>query len=536
MGLKFTCWNILLFQYLKRDWKKIFFWILGVSVFSVGFLPAFEEMAEGQAMAGLYETLQNPAMTSMIGPTPVEASDYTLGAMYTHQMLIFCVLLSMILSALHVIGHTRKEEDLGLVELLRSFRIGRQANSFAVLLEMVIVNILLALVIGLGMSSFGTSDLSTNGSFLFGASIGFAGILGSIIALAAAQIMPTSAGATGLTLGAIGSLYIARAGTDVSNINLSMLNPLGWTYLTYPFTTNDWLPLLYLSVFSIFLLLIAFILENARDLGAGYLPERQGRETAKESLLSVQGLFLRINRGITISWLVTFMIMGAAYGSIYGDMQSFINGNETIQEMFSFTGVSIEESFTGMIMMIMMVLVAVLPIAIVNKLFNEETRLHLSQLFATKVSRNQLYWTSVGLAIVSGVLGTVAVAGSLSLTAISVMGENPNIRVIDFFIAGFNYFPAVLFFIGLASVVIGWRPRFGKMVYVYLAYSFSINYFGGMIDLPEWLNNSAVQSWIPQMPIEEFNLTVFVLLTLLSVTLMVFGIIGYSRRDMYEGS
>lgn len=536
MGLKFTCWDILLLQYIKRDWKKIIFWVLGVSAFSVAFLPAFREMAEGQGINGLYETLQNPAMISMIGPTPVEASGYTLGAMYTHQMLIFCVLLSMIVSALHVIGHTRKEEDLGLVELLRSFRIGRQANSFAVLLEVVIVNLLLALVIALGMISIGAADLSVNGSFLFGASIGAAGIMGAIIALAAAQIMPTSAGATGLTLGVIGSLYIARAGTDVSNVDFSMLNPLGWTYLTYPYTNNEWLPLLYLGIFSGLLLLIAFILENARDLGAGYLPERQGRDTAKKSLLSVQGLFFRINRGISISWLVTFMVMGAAYGSIYGDMQSFINGNETIQEMFSFTGVSIEESFTGMIMMIMMVLVAILPIAIVNRLFNEEVRLHLSQLFATKVSRNQFYWTSIGLAIVFGILGTVAVAGSLGLTAASVMGENPNIELIDFFIAAFNYFPSILFFIGLSSIVLGWRPRFGKMIYVYLAYSFSINYFGGIIELPEWLNNTAVQGWIPQMPIEEFDLTVFVWLTLLSIILMVFGTIGYNRRDIHEGS
>src|SRR5690625_7902966 len=107
--------------------KKIILWILVLCLFSTGFNPAFKEIAKGQGLLGMFETLQNPAMISMVGPTSVEvASDYTLGAMYAHEMLLFCGLFAMIISILHVIGHTRKEEDLGLTELVRSFQeIGR---------------------------------------------------------------------------------------------------------------------------------------------------------------------------------------------------------------------------------------------------------------------------------------------------------------------------------------------------------------------------------------------------------------------------
>src|SRR5699024_12558547 len=73
--------------------------------------------------------------------------------------------------------------------------------------------------------------------------------------------------------------------------------------------------------------------------------------------------------------------------------------------IFTHSGVSIEESFTGTIMMVMIGLVSILPIAIVNKLFSEECRLHLSQLYATKVTRSQLYWTSIGLAVFAGFVG-----------------------------------------------------------------------------------------------------------------------------------
>ena len=76
--------------------------------------------------------------------------------------------------------------------------------------------------------------------------------------------------------------------------------------------------------------------------------------------------------------------------------KSFLGGgNELMKQMFTQSGVSIEESFTATIMMVMIGLVTILPIAVVNKLFAEETRLHLSQLYVTKITRGQLYWTTI---------------------------------------------------------------------------------------------------------------------------------------------
>ncbi|WP_228440928.1 ABC transporter permease [Novibacillus thermophilus] len=296
MEEKFSRWEILFVQYLKRDWKKIIIWILGVGLFSGGFVPAFEELAEGQGLVGMFETLKNPAMIAIVGPTPIEtATEYTLGAMYAHEMLLFCSLIAMVISVLHVISHTRKEENLGLTELVRSFQIGRQANSLATMTETILINVFLALFISGVLISFGAETITTEGSLLFGASIGFSGIIGAGIALVLAQVMPTSSSATGSTLGFIGLLYIMRAGTDISHVDLSMFNPLGWTYLTFPFTDNNWTP--FILLFLVVVVIIAFTLEGFRDMGSGYLPEREGREYAKRSLLSVRGLLFKINKG-----------------------------------------------------------------------------------------------------------------------------------------------------------------------------------------------------------------------------------------------
>src|SRR5699024_5939201 len=331
--------NTLLGQYIKRDWLKIGFWILGVGLFSAAFVPAFQEIAKGDGLQGMFETLQNPAMTSMVGPTPIEsANDYTLGAMYAHEMLLFCGLFAMIIAALHVISHTRKEEELGLTELIRSFQVGRQANALATVMQVLLINILLVLLIAGVMISFGADTITAEGSFLFAASIGAAGLIGAGIALMMAQIMPTSTASTGTTLGIIGLLYIIRASTDAANADFSMLNPMGWTYLTYPFTENNWLPLVYALALSLLLVLLAFVLEGARDMGAGYLPQRKGKEKASKWLLSIPGLFLKLNKATIISWLIAFLVLGAAYGSIYGDMQTFLESNDVVEQMFTQSG------------------------------------------------------------------------------------------------------------------------------------------------------------------------------------------------------
>ncbi|MMZ58595.1 hypothetical protein D1872_205830 [compost metagenome] len=378
--------------------------------------------------------------------------------------------------------------------------------------------------------------ISAEGSLLFGTSIGAAGILGAVIALLMAQIMPTSSGAIGSSLGIVGLLYIIRAGTDVSNVDFSMINPMGWTYLTYPFTETNWIPLILAVAFSVIVVIIAFALEGGRDMGTGYLPEREGRESAKKSLLSLPGLFSKLNKGVMISWLIAFFIMGAAYGSIYGDMQTFLESNEIMSQMFTITGASIEEAFTGTIVMVMIGLVSILPIAIVNKLFTEEVRLHLSQLYATKVTRAQLYWTSVMLAIIAGNVGILLASSGLGGMAISTMGDDSPMNIWDFFAAGYNFLPSVLFFTGLAALALGWAPRLGKAVYVYLGYSFALNYFGGILDLPEWFSKTAVQSWIPRMPLDPFDTTTFITITVISISLMVIGYIGYSKRDIVDGA
>src|SRR5690625_5237005 len=284
------------------------------------------------------------------------------------------------------------------------------------------------------MLSFNSDSITVEGTFLYAASLAMAGIMGAVVALVMAQIFPNSSGATGSSLAIIGLLYVTRAVTDIVNVDLTLFNPLGWIYLTYPFTENNWIFLFFGAVFSIILLIIAFVLEDKRDMDTNYLPEKQGREKANKSLLSIPGLFMRLDKGIIISWLVALILLGIGYGSIYGDLQMFIESNEFIAQMFGAEGFSIEETLTGTILMTLVSLAAILSIVVVNKLFTEEKKSHLNQIFSTRITRAKLYWTNIILAVIVGIIGIGLASGFLGTAALAVMEEGSSpMELSDFF-------------------------------------------------------------------------------------------------------
>lgn len=535
MKEKFGRWGLLLALYLKRDWKKILIWVLGLGLFAAGLVPAFVEVAKDGGAAGMFEALNNPAMVALIGPNPVEsAAEYTLGIMYSHEMLLFSGLIAMVISILHVVNHSRKEEDLGLTELIRSFQVGRQADSLALMVEVVLINTALLVLIAGVLLSFGLESINVEGALLFASSIGLAGVMGGAIALVIAQVMPISSAATGTSLGFMGFLYILRGLTDISNVKLSMFNPLGWLYLSFPFNENNWLPVIFGLVFTGFLLVVAFVLEGNRDMGAGYLPEREGRANAKKSLLSVTGLFINRNKGMIAAWLISFFVLGAAYGAVFGELDSFIESNEFMKMMFVQSGISIEQSFISSIMLVMVSLVCILPVAIVNRLFSEERNRYLSQISGTKVRRGELYWANIILAAASAIAGVLLTALGTGWAA--KIAVKDKIMLSNFFAIGLNLLPVVLLTLGLSALFLGFVPKLGKFVYVYIASSFFINYFGSMLNLPEWISNTAPQNWLPNLPAEQFNLKIYIFLIALSLTLTIIGYLGYKNRDLLEGS
>jgi len=533
MNNRFNKTGMLFLHALRRDWLKLLIWAVALSLFAGGFAKSLYEIY-GKDPAGLvtmYETLKNPAMIAMLGPTAATAETYTIGAMYAHEMILFTALIFAIISIMHVISRTRKEEDDGITELIRSFQVGRLANTTAIVLEMLLLHVVIIALSTILLQVQNVPGLNFSSNLLYSVSLGMQGFLWAMIALIFVQLSAGAGGARGLSFLTLGLFYILRMVTDMSAPDASWFNPLGWSYLVNVYVMDDWLPIVIGFVASIVFLAFSYILEHARDVGTGYLPERSGRNHAKERLLSLPGLVLRLQKTFIISWLISIFITGAMYGSIFGDMDEFVSDNEIMKQMFLHNAnYTIQEQFMSVLFVVLSLLTTIFIVGSLMKLINEEKKGHWDQLYATKLSRAKFYWFHVILTSILGVLGQFSGILGLYLAQRSVM-ETP-LSLWEITKAGIVWVPAIFFFIGILALLIGWLPRFTVIIWGYLLLAFFVSYFGQMMDIPEFVINLDIFSYIPKVPVEEWNWGTIIVIKLLALFMIIIGFIGYKKRDL----
>src|SRR5690625_7255239 len=86
-----------------------------------------------QSRQGVAETMRNPAMSAMVGQG-YGSDNYTNGAMMAHQMLLLTAVTVAIFSILLVARHTRADEEVGRVEMIRALPSDRLADVHATII------------------------------------------------------------------------------------------------------------------------------------------------------------------------------------------------------------------------------------------------------------------------------------------------------------------------------------------------------------------------------------------------------------------
>lgn len=522
--------RLLRFQ-LRQDGLKLLLWIAGISLvsISVGYsLPGlFPSAAERQAMA---ETLRNPAMIAIVGPS--EALDnYTIGAMFAHEMLLFTALAVAIMNILVVTGHTRGDEEDGRLELLRSMPVGKLAVLGATFLELLIANSLLALIHGIGLGALGMESMSLPGSMLYGASLGGVGLAFAASSALLAQLTASGRGAIGLSLAFLGGNYMLRAVTDVSAPEFSWLSPLAWSYLTEPYVKNHWLPVIIEILYCVIVLIAALLLNHIRDLGAGFFPQRGGRDHAKSSLLSPHGLALRLLKPTLFSWIIALFIMGNTYGSVFGDLDSFFAGNDSLQLLLpEDSAYTLTEQFMSVLMVILAIAGTIPVLNAIFRLKGEEKKGRMDAIYAAAVSRTRIFFSYVGIGAGVSILSMLLSALGLYLAQAAVMGDPIELGTI--MRAAVAFVPALLFMLGVGALLVGAFPRWTGIGWLYLVYCFIVDYMGGLLQLPDWMKELTIYSHVPALPIEPFHWGPLLVTLLLAAGICLAGYLFYRRRDI----
>lgn len=515
---------------LRLDRIRIPLWIIGIVIFSIITPPAFANLYKTkEARDALSETMANPAMTAMLGVGDLD--HYTIGAMTAHNMLLMTATMVGLMAILLVTRHTRADEEDGRLEIIRSLPTGRLAYLNATLLVMTGTFLVLALSVGLALYSLRIESIDLEGSLLYGAVLGGTGLVFTGITAVFAQISESSRGTLGFSVGFLLFVYLFRAITDISNPSFSWLSPLGWVSKAEVYSGNNWGTILLMLVVSILLFILANYLNSIRDLDQAFIATRPGRRNATKILHYPFGLAFRLQRTGFIAWMIGLFVLGASYGSVFGDLESFISSNDIYQQMLQQAeGATIAEQFLPSLMVVLTLLATVPTIMAFNKIRGEEKKGRLEHLLARSVSKIKLFLAYVILAVVNAVVMILVSCISLWSAANAVMDEGIKFTII--FQAAIVFFPAILVMIGFAAFLNGFFPRMTLLVWIYIIYSFFVLYMGNLLELPEWLSKLSPFGYVPRVPIEEASFLSMFLLSVTGIVFIFLGVIGYRKRDI----
>ncbi|MBG9447484.1 ABC transporter permease [Cytobacillus firmus] len=516
----------------RLDRLRIPIWVLALTFFTIivptAFKGLYNSQQERDAMA---QTMANPAMTAMTGPA--DLSNYTIGVMTAHQMLLMTAAVTGLMSILLVTRHTRADEEDGRLELLRSLPVGRLSYLNATLLTVSAACIGLALINGFGLYALGIESMDLEGSLLYGAALGAAGLFFAGVTAVFAQASDSSRGTIGYSIAVLLISYLFRAITDISNESLSWLSPLAWVTKAEVYDSNNWWPIVLMAAAAIVLFAAANYLNAIRDLDRGFFPSMPGKQYASRFLQSPIGLALRLQLTGIISWAIGMFVLGASYGSVLGDLESFFSENEAMKQLLKPTeGVTIVEQFIPMLMIVISLMATIPPVMAMNKLRGEEKKERIVHLLSKAVSRSKLLGSYLVISVINGFLMISLAALGLWSAGTSVVEGGLSFGMI--FGAALSYYPAMLVMISLAVFLIGFLPKFTGLIWLYVLYSFIVLYLGGLFQFSDWIGSLSPFGHVPQAPIEEFSIIPLLSLCGSAAVMALTGFIGFNRRDIEQ--
>jgi len=529
---------------MRRERVNSSVWIIILSLFSIVLAPGMHEMfSDAAARTQIASIYDNPIMVAIMGPI-YGHDNFTSGAMYGSMMLLWVVITVAIMNIFLVTRHTRTDEEQGRNEVVRSLPVGRLANINATMISAVIINTILALLIGFGLAATGVEGMGFGGSMLYGALTGAVGLVFAAITALCCQLSSSSSGATGMSMAILGIAYMIRAAGDAQgNDFIACISPLGLAQRSQVYVNNYVWPLLVLIALAGIIAAIAYKLNSIRDLGQGFIAAKPGRREAGRSLQSPSGLALRLLKKTVIVWFVVMLIAGASYGSVIGDIGAFVGDSpeylqvigipeEIVNTMTDADKSKIIVDYFAAFITVMMTLLCIVPILNASmKVRSEECEGRTEHVLSRVVSRSKYMAGYVTIAFISSILIQFATAAGLYFTTAAVAETNP-FTFGGLMSAFFAYLPAIWVIIGIAVLIVGLFPKATGAVWGIYGFVAFTSFIGGMLKLPEWINWLSPMYHVPRLPMEELTYLPLIVMTLIAAVLTAAGFFFYRKRDM----
>jgi ABC-2 type transport system permease protein len=524
---------------VRRDRFVLIAWVLGLAVFllmtthmSAQGLPTQRDVVtETQFMAA------NPGMRLLSLSSGASVGAYAMSRSY-----VTLAILAAVMSILAVVRHTRQSEERGRDELLRAGVVGPAASLVAGVTVALAANGALVPLLALAMIANGQPAAS---SLAAGAAIAAVGVAFTGVAAVTSQLCSTARGASGLAMAALAVAFVVSGvgnmlgGVDATGLVAhsawpGWLSPIGWGYQLRPFGGDHWWLLALPTVFAVTLIAIAGRYAGRRDLGAGVLPERTGRDRASGALRGPFGLAWRLQRSTFVVWLAGVLGFGLIFGSV---TSSAVNQQGSFRDWYQRMGATNEmlHAFTTSMIEMAGMMAGIYVVQVLLRMREEEARGRLEPVLAKAVGRSR--WTMSY--VVTAALGAVALlltfAAAMALTAGAALGDTPGL-LRELTGAALAQLPAVLAIAAAVVAVFALLPRWTATAsWLLLGASVLLSpVFGTSLGLSQRVMDISPFTY-QKAPALAVSFGAVVALLVVAAVLLAAGVAAFRRRDLAAG-
>ncbi|GAA4288241.1 polyketide antibiotic transporter [Georgenia daeguensis] len=523
----------LLRLYLRLDRVRVAVWTLAVGVpvaGSVASLEATYPTAESlQARAAL---LSNPSAVMMTGPA-FALDDYTFGAMVANELSLYLLVTLAIMSVLLVVRHTRAEEESGRLEVLRALPVGRFAPATAALATVALANLVVGAAITAALVGTGMEAPS---SLALGVAAALTGLVFGAVAAVTAQLTEHSRAASGTALGALAVAFLVRGVGDVVDPQgswLSWLSPLAWAQQTRLYVDLRWWPLALSAAATVVLLVLAVVLAQRRDLGAGLRAPRPGPATASAALLSPAGLARRLLSGSFLGWTLGMFFFAVAFGALADSLEGMVDDIPDLGQWMTVDLADLTTSFAAVMLSFLALAPVAWAVAGVLRLRAEEEAGRVEAMTVTGSSRPGLLGGWLAVVAAASVAMLVVIGLGVGLGTAAATGEVAWIGRLT--VASLVYVPATLLVAAVAVALYGLVPRVAGLSWVLVVWVALALFLGSLLDLPGWAMDLSPLTHTPLVPSEDLRAAPLLVMLATAAALVAAGFAGLRRRDVVPG-
>src|SRR5699024_12017606 len=155
-----------------------------------------------------------------------------------------------------------------------------------------------------------------------------------------------------------------------------------------------------------------------------------------------------------IFWAIGMFVLGASYGSVFGDLDSFFEGNELLfRSLVTEGNYSFTEQFLPMLMVIMSILASIPTIMSLLKVYGEKKKGRIELIIGGAVSRIKLLGSYLFNSILTGFMMISFSAIGLWIAAYFVMDNSFSFCTLFFFDIIYYLFFFVIFYFFILFII-----------------------------------------------------------------------------------